>query len=397
MRCCTVTKNFIVIVVLLSCSTACVADDRTQLPSFLQNSYFGVTGGLAHFAYTDASLEPNFHSTGISRDVFAVRLYFGHYFNPYLAAQIGFMGAIKRPQYHGVTAPHSANPVRTTFLNFTLKPTLPINDWFALYGEGGVTTVSREGFTTSTKTTALPDAFLVSPLTGLGAIVRLNQNWHIDMGTTYIWAHDSYHQPSALYALAGLYYLFTPAHHASQAVTPSRYYFPAHMVEFGFCDQNVFYWNPSHFLPSPLFYGGSIKVARGAYLMYEQNFYHTERWFSFDWGVSVGRWISHKNHEEFYTFSIFPALRLWLVHSASADLYFAYSVAGPAVLTRRVIDERDAGSYFTFQDYLGIGMFLGKSKCLNLSLKLLHYSNGNVLPKNPGISAPVSFNIGYTW
>jgi len=44
-----------IIVVLLSCSTTFAADDRTQLPSFLQNSYFGVTGGLAHFAYTDAS------------------------------------------------------------------------------------------------------------------------------------------------------------------------------------------------------------------------------------------------------------------------------------------------------------------------------------------------------
>src|SRR5205823_5175319 len=123
MRCCTAAKNFMIIVVFLSSYTIVAADDRTQLPSFLQNSYFGVTGGLAHFAYTDASLEPNFHSTGISRDAFAVRLYFGHYFNPYLAAQIGFMGAIKLPQYHGVTAPHSANSVRTTFLNFTLKPT----------------------------------------------------------------------------------------------------------------------------------------------------------------------------------------------------------------------------------------------------------------------------------
>jgi len=131
--------------------------------------------------------------------------------------------------------------------------------------------------------------------------------------------------------------------------------------------------------------------------MYERNVYHTKRWISLDWGVSAGGFLSTINKEKFYTFAVFPALRFWPLHSAFLQCYFTVSLAGPSYLSHNVIDRTPTGGHFTFQDYLGVGAIVGKSKRLNVNLKLLHYSNGNLLPHNPGIATPLILNIGYAW
>ena len=125
--------------------------------------------------------------------------------------------------------------------------------------------------------------------------------------------------------------------------------------------------------------------------------YHTQRWISLDWGVSAGGFVSAVHKDKFYTLSVFPAVRVWPWHSAFIDVYGTVSLAGPAYLSRRVIDHMSTGGHFTFQDYVGVGAIVGKSKHLHVNLKLLHYSNGNLLSPNPGVATPLILNMGYVW
>ena len=119
--------------------------------------------------------------------------------------------------------------------------------------------------------------------------------------------------------------------------------------------------------------------------------------FSFDAGVSAGYWKSNEKKEEFYTLSVFPTLRFTALRSKPADLYLFYSVAGPSYISKKIIDEKDGGKHFTFQDMMGIGSFLGKEKKINAEVSIDHYSNGNIFVYNRGVKIPLTFTIGYAF
>jgi Lipid A 3-O-deacylase (PagL) len=81
----------------------------------------------------------------------------------------------------------------------------------------------------------------------------------------------------------------------------------------------------------------------------------------------------------------------------SADVYVNYSLAGPALISKVVIDGEDTGKHFTFQDFFGIGAYVGKARRLNVEIKIMHFSNGNLAPQNAGVAIPLTFNLGYTF
>ena len=85
------------------------------------------------------------------------------------------------------------------------------------------------------------------------------------------------------------------------------------------------------------------------------------------------------------------------MHRPSADMYFMYSVAGPTYLTKYTIDNIYVGGQFSFQDLMGIGAFFGKAKNFNIAATIGHYSNGNLLPNNPGIQVPLVMSVGYAF
>ncbi len=66
------------------------------------------------------------------------------------------------------------------------------------------------------------------------------------------------------------------------------------------------------------------------------------------------------------------------------DFYFNYSAAGPAYISKVVLDDKNTGKHFTFQDFMGIGIFAGKKRNINAEIKIQHYSNGNIFTANPG-------------
>jgi hypothetical protein len=78
-------------------------------------------------------------------------------------------------------------------------------------------------------------------------------------------------------------------------------------------------------------------------------------------------------------------------------VYFSYSLAGPTLMSDTVIDGRDTGERFTFQDFMGVGMFFGKERRLNAELGIKHYSNGNIFTQNASIKIPLTLTLGLTF
>src|SRR5262249_7056201 len=98
-----------------------------------------------------------------------------------------------------------------------------------------------------------------------------------------------------------------------------------------------------------------------------------------------------------YAESIYPVFRYWFIRSKNVALYFSYSVAGPTILSRRVLGIKDLGGYFIFQDTMGLGFLWGRHHAFNLDVRWVHYSNGDILPRNPGFDVPVMVYLGYSF
>ena len=62
-----------------------------------------------------------------------------------------------------------------------------------------------------------------------------------------------------------------------------------------------------------------------------------------------------------------------------------------------MIDGRDTGEHFTFQDFIGVGAFLGKTRRLNAEIGIKHYSNGNIFTTNASIKIPLTLTLGLTF
>jgi hypothetical protein len=114
-------------------------------------------------------------------------------------------------------------------------------------------------------------------------------------------------------------------------------------------------------------------------------------------GASFGYWESRVARQNFFNLSIYPLLRFTALRTKPLDLYFNYSVAGPTYLSKVIIDGKNTGKKFTFRDYMGMGIYAGKSRHFNAEFNIGHFSNGNVFPSNAGVKIPLSFNLGYAW
>jgi hypothetical protein len=147
----------------------------------------------------------------------------------------------------------------------------------------------------------------------------------------------------------------------------------------------------------PIFWGGNVKVARGVAVHYEQNVFHTRKVFGLDIGGSTGFWRSRANSEWIRTLSIYPLLRFTLLRTRPADVYAMYSLAGPSWISRTDADGLALGNHFTFQDFIGMGVFFGRGRHLNAGVKINHYSNGNIFNENAGLKIPYTFNVGYAF
>jgi hypothetical protein len=129
-------------------------------------------------------------------------------------------------------------------------------------------------------------------------------------------------------------------------------------------------------------------------LDYERNVFHTKKVFAFDLGANASYWMSDANQEIFRTLSVYPLFRFFVARTEPADVYLRYTLAGPTYISRTVIDDRDTGERFTFEDFMGVGAFLGKTRHLNAEIGIGHYSNGNIFTRNASIKIPLTLTFG---
>jgi hypothetical protein len=374
-------------------------DTRTQYPALLVNSYFSVNVGRIDYPFSTKQLEPGFASATIQIPRIAVRaVLIGHQFTPYFAVQAHYLRPVQYLAYRNINGAEMSGHVWMHFGGVTGKTQLPLGRHASIYGEAGLGLTSRRGFEAGT-TPVVRDAHFANALLGGGIEYHVNRKWDLLAGTLLSTGNDDQHQPRTFFTSGGFRY--TMRELPADVVDANRragYVFPENVLQFSYTTNELGYgFNTLVSKKVPIFWGGNVMVSRGFAVHYERNVFHTRKVFGFDVGTSAGFWKSRDNGEWFRTLSLYPLFRFTLLRTRPADLYFNYSLAGPTYMSKTVLDGLATGNAFTFQDFMGMGFFLGPDRRLNVGVKINHYSNGNIFTDNAGVKIPYTFNVGYTF
>jgi opacity protein-like surface antigen len=369
-------------------------DNRGQYPLLLSNSYLEFNLGYINYPFSNSHLLPGSRAERVRTPHLGMRIVLGYRFNRYLSAQIGYMKPTNQLVYENVNGDQSNHSVWMHAGTFSVKPEFPLSKNLSLYGEAGLAVVTRRGF-------EINDIFIIDDTTygaflfGGGIDYRLNDNWDLIASTTYSPSNEKFNQPYTIFYFGGIRYNLhpLPADVVEQNST-TPFIFPRNIIIVSY-STNVMGYGLNNFFSHAIFFGGRAEVADGIWIRYQRNVFHTRKFFSLDVGTSFGYWKSDKNEDEFFTISAFPVFRLTFLRTKPADLYFQYSIAGPSYISRITIDDKDIGEHFTFQDFMGVGVFLGSKRNFNAEINLNHYSNGNIFPHNDAVKVPLSFSIGY--
>ena len=373
-------------------------DARAQYPAFLTNAFVNVNVGYINYPFSSLQLEPGYRVGSIGVPHVAARaVLFGRHFGKYFSGQVSYMRPVNYVQYRNIDGTEASRSVWMHFGTVTLLFRLPINQRLSVYGEGGLAVTSRKGFEIG-GASIVEDAHFASPLFGAGLEYRVNQSWDLVSGGTYIHPSDEDRQPHTLFVSAGFRINLRPLHADRVRETQDAgRVVPENLIQIGYAT-NALGYGANNVLSKqvPIFWRGQAEVEQSVVnIQYHRNVFYTKRVFALDFGVGYGQWKSDKNGETFHTFSVFPVMRFTVVRSRAADLYALYSVAGPTYISRRTIDDLDTGSHFTFQDFMGVGMFMGARRQINVEINLNHYSNGNIQLANAGVKVPLTFKVGY--
>ncbi|MGD0582567.1 MAG: acyloxyacyl hydrolase [Bacteroidales bacterium] len=378
--------------------------DRAQIPPILADSYFEVNIGYIQYPFGAGSLEIGYTLQSVKIPHTAVRIIlFGHEFNRYLSAQVSYMRPVLWVKYTYNTGSPGTAETRSVWMNVagvTLKPQLPLSSHFTIYGEAGFGWITRHGFGDQNGKPVVKNANYGSWLAGGGIKYIINQKWKLMLSMTYSPENTAEKQPPISFYSAGFAYTILPlSEDKLKQKAASGRIFPKQMIQVGFAGNFAGYGVNDFFTKGkiPVFWSGDVYVKNGFSINYLRNIYHGTKVFSLDWGVSAGAWNSNINGDKFFTLSIFPLFRFNLLHTKPADIYFIYSLAGPTFISATVADGLDLGKKFTFNDYMGTGVSLGKKRKYNIELRISHYSNGNLFTSNAGITIPLSLHLGYAF
>jgi hypothetical protein len=365
----------------------------------LQNSFISINVGAIDQPFSQAQLEPGFHAASIEVPRADVRvMLIGHEFNRLISAQASYMRPLNYVRYANVgPGDVDRHHVRVNFGAVTLKARLPVARRWSAYGEGGLGFTSRTGFNLG-DTPVVTDAHYASLLLGGGAEYRLTPSWDLTGGVTFSPGRDDVRQPHTIFFSSGFRYTVRPL--PAERVDANRdagVIFPRHVIQVEYSSGTGYGVNDFVSRKVPIFWGGHAKVDFGIAPHYERNVFHTRRLFALDVGASAGFYKTRQNNDRFVTLSVYPLFRFTFFRARLADMYFAYSLAGPTYISKVILDDLNTGRHFTFQDFMGIGWFAGASRNLNLGVKINHYSNGNIFTQNAGVKIPLTFSVGYAF
>lgn len=320
---------------------------------------------------------------------------FGHHFNPFLSAQIGYTRPIRWVTYNNLNGSIEGRSVRMAIGDVSLKAQVPITTRTSLYGEGGMAIVSRTGFTVN-DTTAMTSTTFVSPMFGGGVEYAVNPRWDLVAGAFYVPENTDHKQPGIVFGSAGFRYnLRALPEEQVTAARESGNIFPANLIQLSFITNGIGYGvNDAVSGKVPIFWGGEVEVAHGGAVRYQRNLWHSESHVSIDVGASATLMKSNLNRENLFALSVYPLLRWTFLRTTQADVSLSYSAAGPTLLSKQFLDGQNLGGRFTFQDLLGVGVFFGKHRDYYLQFDISHYSNGNMAAPNPGVKVPTTITIG---
>jgi hypothetical protein len=283
---------------------------------------------------------------------------------------------------------------------FTLKGQAPITSKFKLFAEAGLGVITRSGFSNDANEVVVKDVNYGTFLFAGGLKYQHNAKWAFQFISAYSPANQTANQPQTTFFGGGFTFNMTPLPQEKvEKKAQSDYLFPKHMVQVGY-STNTFGYEVNSFVSGrkiPIFWGGVAQVKSGITLHYQRNVFHGRKVFMLDWGTSLSYWVSNIDEDKFFTLSAFPVFRFNLIRTKPLDFYLNYSLAGPTFISKLKIDEVETGPKFTFQDFMGAGFYFGKKREFNIEVRIAHYSNGNLFPKNEGVMIPMTFNLGYTF
>src|SRR5262249_28665472 len=147
--------------------------------------------------------------------------------------------------------------------------------------------------------------------------------------------------------------------------------FPKNTIQVGYITNATGYGLNDFFSKGavPIFFSADVQAALGSSFNYQRNVFHTRRVFSLDWGAGITALKSRKDGEWFSAASLYPVLRFTLLRTRPADWYLNYSLAGPTFISRTIIDGNETGRHFTFQDFMGAGVFVDRRRSLNAEIR----------------------------
>jgi len=250
----------------------------------------------------------------------------------------------------------------TNVAGFTIKSRLPVKEKFSIYGEAGLGIVTRTGFAIN-NIQVVKNANYSAVLLGGGLEYVLNNKLNFQAGLGWSPAYTKSNEPATIFFSGGL--VFNVHKLSATKVIENQnsgFIFPTNLIQVGYTS-NILGYGVNNFFSNtvfPIFWGGDVEVAKGISIHYQRNVFHGRKVFSLDWGTSFSYWVSKNEKQRFYTISIFPLFRFTAFHFKMADLYFNYSVAGPSFISKVDIDNIKTGKKFTFQDFMGMGIYTGK-------------------------------------
>jgi Lipid A 3-O-deacylase (PagL)/OmpA-like transmembrane domain len=375
-------------------------EKRIQYPAALKNSYFGINIGAINYRFTSAQLEPGFNTEKIQVPHTAVRLIlYGHQFNKYLSAQITYMRPVDWVKYKNINGDNKSHSVWMNVAGLTLAGNVQLSKKISLFTEAGLGIITRKGFAID-NVPVVKNANYATLLAGGAVQYHLNRKWDLQVSTAWSPAHTKEKQPATIFFAAGFnYFMRSLSKERIERNIKSGHRFPKQLIQMGYTTNSFGYGvnNAVSKGPIPIFWGGEVHIKQGISINYQRNIFHARKVFAFDWGIGGGWWESRDNKDEVYTFSLYPVLKFMVARWKPADLFFEYSVAGPTFISKTVVDNKNTGKKFTFQDFMGMGITAGKKRNLNAGIRIAHFSNGNIYPYNDGLKIPLTFSAGYVF
>lgn len=381
-------------------------DERNQIPTYMQKSFFEVNLGYIHYPFSEVQMQKGFQlASNVEIPHVAVRLILAGYdINKYLGVQITYMRPVNWVKYnYTIDAENNLNQyANTVWMNvggLTLKGKLPVGKKINFYGEAGLGLITRHGFNHYNGVPVISDFTTAQFLFGVGFKYKLSDRWEIQVSNNFSPPIKKHMQPYTFFTGGGFVCHLLPFSQKKidKGIDLDRIH-PLHWVQLGYTN-NILGYSINNFVsegPVPIFWGGKAEVKQGININYQRNVLHGAKIFSLDWGANIGYWQTNLHEDNFMTFSLFPVFRFNFLHNKFCAPYFYYSVAGPTFMTKKVLDGFEMGAHFTFMDNMGIGFFIGQARKLNLEFRIGHYSNGNIFPENKSVKVPLTLQLGWT-